>query len=75
MSRHLYRRPASKPRVPITPELENEILALLADHSQHTVARRLGISQSAVSKVVRRRKTEAEMATKSSPDTETLEAA
>ena len=75
MTRHLYRRPASKPRVAITSELENEILGLLAEHSQHHVARRLGISQSAVSKVVRRRKTEAETAAKSSPDGDTREAA
>jgi len=55
MTRHLYRRPASKPRVAITPELEQEMLALLREHSQQRVARHLGISQSAVSKVVRRR--------------------
>lgn len=65
MTRHLYQRPASKPRVSITAELQDTILALLAEHSQHNVARRLGISQSAVSKVVRRRKTEAETAAKS----------
>lgn len=66
MTRHLYRRPASKPRVPITPEIEDTILTLLAEHSQHHVARHLGISQSAVSKVVRRRKSKAIPPAKSS---------
>jgi predicted transcriptional regulator len=50
----VYRRPEVKPRVEITPELACQVLSLVIEHSQNNVARRLGISQSAVSKIVRR---------------------
>jgi DNA invertase Pin-like site-specific DNA recombinase len=50
----VYRRPASKRRVAITPTVEADALALIGAHSQNEIARRLGISQSAVSRVARR---------------------
>lgn len=54
MSRLVHKRPQSKPRVPITPEIKAQVIELLATTSQQQVARRLGISQAAVSRIARR---------------------
>ena len=75
MTRHVYARPASKPRVSITPELEVKILALLTVYSQQAVARRLGISQAAISKIVCRRKAAAAVAERSNATFDSWEAA
>lgn len=54
MTRLVFRRPASKPRVFVTPAIEAQVTALLATTSQQRIARQLGISQSTVSRVARR---------------------
>lgn len=53
MSRLVHKRPQSKRRVSITPEIKAQVIALLATTSQQQVARRLGISQAAVSRIAR----------------------
>lgn len=55
----VYRRAAAKRRVTITADLEKRVLEGLATTSQQVVARQLGLSQSAVSKIVRRHRAEA----------------
>lgn len=54
MTRVVFQRPASKPRVFITPAIEAQVTALLATKSQQQIARHLGISQSTVSCIARR---------------------
>lgn len=53
MSRLVHKRPQSKRRVSITPEIKAQVIELLATTSQQQVARRLGISQAAVSRIAR----------------------
>jgi DNA invertase Pin-like site-specific DNA recombinase len=54
MTGHVSRRPASKRRATITADVESDVLALLGTVSQNQIARRLGISQSTVSRIARR---------------------
>ena len=54
MTGHVFRRPASKRRAAITADVESDVLALLGTVSQNQIARRLGISQSTVSRIARR---------------------
>ncbi len=54
MTDHVSRRPASKRRAAITADVESDVLALLGTLSQNQIARRLGISQSTVSRIARR---------------------
>jgi DNA invertase Pin-like site-specific DNA recombinase len=54
MTGHVSRRPASKRRAAITADVESDVLALLGTLSQNQIARRLGISQSTVSRIAQR---------------------
>ena len=54
MTGHVSRRPALKRRAAITANVESDVLALLGTLSQNQIARRLGISQSTVSRIARR---------------------
>lgn len=56
MTALVYRRPSSKPCVTITAELETLIIERLRSTSQQRLARELGISQSAISRVAQRMK-------------------
>ena len=53
MTRLVYKRPAYKRRVAITADLKAAILAGLSSTSQQQLARQLGISQTAISRVAR----------------------
>lgn len=55
----VYRRPAAKPRIAITHDIETRVLDALSRNSQQAVARKLGLSQSAVSKIARRHRADA----------------
>jgi DNA-binding CsgD family transcriptional regulator len=54
MTGHVFQRPASKRQAAITADVESDVLALLGTLSQNQIARRLGISQSTVSRIARR---------------------
>lgn len=54
----VYRRPAAKRRVKITPDVEAHVLDALKSASQQVVARQLGLSQSTVSKIAKRKQEE-----------------
>jgi predicted transcriptional regulator len=53
MNQQVYKRPQYRPRVAITPELQQQILAGLQTTSQQKLARILGVSQTAISRVAR----------------------
>ena len=61
MTALVYRRPSYKPCVTITPEFEALITERLRSTSQQRLARELGISQSAISRVARRAKEAADV--------------
>lgn len=54
MTALVYNRPASKARIAITPDIEALVLQGLRHTSQQKLSRQLGISQSAISRIVRK---------------------
>ncbi len=54
MTALVYNRPASKARAAITCELEALVLEQVRHISQQKLSRQLGISQSAISRIVRK---------------------
>ena len=54
MAHLVYRQPARKSPIEVTPQLEATILEGLKFRSQQALARQLGVSQSAISRVARR---------------------